>query len=244
MRRLATAITVGMAGTAALAGTAHAQAIGITPAKACYLTGDALSLSGSGFSAGGFVDVAFDGTSLGLLPADAAGNVAGEVTLGAMRGVKDHTLTATDQTNPALAASTTFVGTTRRVTVKPANAKAGRRLRVRGAGFVSQQDGSLAGRRAFMHVRGPGGVRSDRRIARLKTPCGSFKVRTRIVPPDARTGTYRVQFDAARRFSRKTQPRYRGRLNVFTRASSVGARASLFGGAALAQSWTSMSGAA
>lgn len=242
MRRFATAITVGMAGTAALAGTAHAQAIGITPAKACYLTGDTLSLSGSGFTAGGSVDVALDGASLGQLFADAAGNVAGEVTLGAMRGVKDHTLTATDVTNPALAASAAFVGTTRRVTVRPENAKAGRRLRVRGAGFVSQQDGSLAGRRAFMHVRGPGGFRSDRRIARLKAPCGSFKVRTRIVPSDARTGTYRVQFDASRRFSRKTQPRYRGRMRVFTRAA--GARVSLFGGAALAQGWTSMSGSA
>ena len=48
------------------------QAIGITPAKALP-DRRPLSLSGSGFSAGGFVDVALDGTSLGLLPADAAG---------------------------------------------------------------------------------------------------------------------------------------------------------------------------
>jgi hypothetical protein len=147
-----------------------------------------------------------------------------------MRGVRSHAPAATDATNPALVASASFVGTLRRVTVRPARAKAGRRLRISGAGFVSSQDGSLAGRGVFMHVRGPGGYKSDGRVGRLEAPCGSFKVRRRIVPTGADSGRYRVQFDAARRFSRKTQPRFRGVMTVSTTA--VGASASLFGAAA------------
>ena len=233
MRRFATAFTVVMAGTAAAAGTAQAQLVGISPAKACYLSGDTIGFSASGYTAGGPVDVTLDGTSLGQLAADVAGNVAGEIVLGTMRGVRSHALAATDATNPALVASASFLGTLRRVTVRPAQAKAGRRLRISGAGFVSSQDGSLTGRRVFMHVRGPRGYKSDGRVGRLKAPCGSFKV---IVPSGADSGRYRVQFDAARRFSRKTQPRFRGVMTVSTTA--VGASAALFGGAALAQRWT------
>ncbi|HWM08466.1 MAG TPA: hypothetical protein VNO82_03955 [Solirubrobacteraceae bacterium] len=238
MRRFATALTVIMAGTTAAAGTAQAQSVGISPAKPCYLTRDTISISGSGFTAGGPVGVTLDGTSLGQLLADPAGNIAGEITLGTMRGVRSHALVATDATNPALTSTASFVGTTLRVTVKPAQAKAGRKLRINGAGFVSRQTGALAGRNVFMHVRGPGGYKSDGRVTRLKAPCGTFSVRRRIVPTSADSGRYRVQFDSARRFSRKTQPRFRGVMTVST--TVVGARVSLFGGLGLAQRWTTL----
>jgi hypothetical protein len=242
LRRFATALTAVMAGTAAPAATAQAQAISITPAKACYLTGEKVSLSGSGFTAGGGVAVTLDGRSLGdPLTADGAGNIAAEVGFGTMRGVKTHALTATDTGNPALTSTASFVGTTLRVTVKPANATAGRKLRVRGQGLLAA-DGSLAGRNVFMHVRGPGGYKADRRVSRLKAPCGSFAARKRIVEPDAANGVYRVQFDAARKFSKKTRPRFPGEMTVYTRPASAGARASLFGGAELARRWTSLSG--
>jgi hypothetical protein len=240
LRRFGTVFMVVMAGAAATAGTAHAQAaVGITPAKACYLGGETVSLSGSGFTAGASIDVTLDARSLGQLTADAAGNIAAEINLGTMRGIKTHTLTATDTGNPALTSTASFVGTTLRVTVKPANAKAGRKLRIRGQGLLAA-DGALAGENVYMHVRGPGGYKSDGRIARLKAPCASFETRKRIVGPNADNGVYRVQFDAVRKFSKKTRPRFQGRMTVFTRA--VGARASLFGGAALAQRWTSFAG--
>ena len=235
MRRFATAMTVGLAGTAAAAGTAHAQAISITPAKACYLGGDAVSLSGSGFTPGGPVDVSIDGTSLGQTAADAAGNIAGEIRLGTMRGVKSHAMTATDQTNPALIASVSYLGTTNRVSVRPQNARAGTKRRLRGSGF-------LAGPRVYMHVRGPGGYRADKRIARAKAPCGTFAVRRQIVGSGASVGRYRVQFDAVRRYSKKTRPRLVGFMTVSLRAGSAVARPSLFGGAALAQRWTTFAG--
>jgi hypothetical protein len=233
LRRFATAFMVVMAGTA---GTAQAQSVAISPAKACYLSGDTISFSGSGYTAGGAVEVTLDSSSLGQLTADAAGNVAGEIRLGTMRGVRSHALTATDTTNPALVASASFFGTLLRVDVRPAEARAGRRLRISGAGFVSPHDGSLAGRSVFMHVRGPGGYKSDGRVGALKAPCGAFKVRRRIVPAGADSGRYRVQFDGARRFSRKTKPRFRGVMTVSTTAA--GASASLFGGVAPALRWT------
>jgi hypothetical protein len=198
-------------GSAAMAGTAQAATISIDPVKACYLSGDKITASGTGFTAGGPVDVSIDGKSLGQLAADAAGNIAGEVSLGTMRGVKSHALTATDVTDSTLMASVSFLATTNRVIVKPKNARAGRKLQLRGSGF-------LAGPNVFMHVRGPGGYKSDGRVAKPQGPCGTFTVRKRIVPPGADTGSYKVQFDAVRRFSKKTRPRVQGTMRVFPRA--------------------------
>lgn len=210
MRRFATVGTAVLAGTVAGAGTAQAAAIGISPAKACYLTGEQITLTGSGYTPGRAVDVSLDGTSLGRISADAAGNIGATVKLGTMRGAKSHALTAIDTASTANAATASFLGTTRRVTVKPRNARAGRRLTLRGYGFFGRAN-------VFMHVRGPGGYRSDGRIAKPQGPCGTFAVRRRIVPPRARTGSYSVQFDGSKRFSKKTRPRVRGTMRVFPR---------------------------
>jgi hypothetical protein len=211
LRRLATLGAALVAGTGASAGAAHAAAIGITPAKACYLSGETITLTGSGYTAGYAVQVALDGTSLGQLEADAAGNIAATIELGRMRGAKSHALTAVDTTtNGANAATASFLATTLQVTVKPRNTRAGRRLKLRGYGFMGMAN-------VFMHVRGPGGYKSDNRIARPQGPCGTFGVRRRIVRPGAGTGNYRVQFDAVKRFSRKTRPRVRGTMRVYPR---------------------------
>jgi hypothetical protein len=210
VRRLATAGAAVVVGTAASAGAAHAAAIGISPAKACYLSGEKITLSGSGYTPNYPVQVAIDGTSLGQVGADPAGNIAAEITLGRMRGAKSHSLTAVDTTNAANAATASFLATTFQVTVKPRNTRAGRRLTLRGYGFMGMAN-------VFMHVRGPGGYKTDKRIARPQGPCGTFGVRRRIVRPGARTGNYRVQFDAAKRFSKKTRPRVRGTMRVYPR---------------------------
>ena len=211
MRRLATVGTAVVVGTGASAGAAHAAAIAITPAKACYLSGEKFTLTGSGYTPGFAVQVALDGTSLGQLAADAAGNIAAEITLGKMRGAKSHALTAVDTTNGANAATASFLATTFLVTVKPRNARADRTRTLRGYGFMGMAN-------VFMHVRGRGGYKSDNRLARPQGPCGTFGVRRRIVRPGAGTGKYRVQFDAAKRFSKKTRPRVRGTMTVYPRA--------------------------
>ena len=210
MRRLATAGTAVVVGTGASAGAAHAAAIVITPAKACYLSGETITVTGSGYTPGYAVQVALDGNSLGELAADAAGNIAANIELGTMRGAKSHALTVVDTTNAANAATASFLATTFQVTVKPRNTRAGRRLRLRGYGFIGMAN-------VFMHVRGAGGYKSDNRLGRPQGPCGTFGVRRRIVRPGAATGNYSVQFDAVRRFSKKTRPRVRGTMRVYPR---------------------------
>ena len=204
------AVTIVVAGGAALVpAAAQAQSVTIAPVKPCYLAGEQITATAAGFTAGGLVNFAIDGTSLGPLVADPAGTAVAPIQLGTMRGVKSHGLTATDQTNPALVANAAFLGTTRQVVVKPKNAPAGQPRRLRGYGF-------LAGPRVFMHVRGQG-YSADKRIARPSGACGTFATRRVIVPASAGLGRYVVQFDARRKYSKKTQPRVRGTMRVTPR---------------------------
>jgi hypothetical protein len=212
------ALTTAVAG-AAMAGTADAATIGIAPAKPCYLSGETITAQGAGFTAGGPVDVKIDGTSLGQIGADASGAIGAVIKLGTMRGAKSHALTATDLTNPSVLATASFLGTTNTVSVKPKQASAGKPRRLKGYGF-------FAGPNVYMHVRGHG-YKADRRIAKPEAPCGTFVVRKRIVPAGSTPGRYRVQFDARRRYTKKTRPEVHGTLRVFRRARSSSARAAV-----------------
>jgi hypothetical protein len=221
MKRLGTALTTAMVATATFATTAHAQSLAIDSQRPCYLAGEQFTASGAGFTAGGLVDVQLDGQSLGQINADAAGNLAvPTITLGTMKGAKSHSLTVVDQTNTALTATTSFMGTTNQVIVKPANAPAGTKRRLKGYGF-------LAGPRVFMHVRG-NGYSADKRIAKPSGPCGTFVTRKLIVPASAGLGNYRVQFDAKKKYSKKTRPRVVGTMRVSLQAR--GATAALLQG--------------
>jgi hypothetical protein len=217
VRRFAMTLTTALAGTAAVATTAEAQTFAIAPVKPCYLGGDVVTGTGTAFTPMAPVDIAADGTSLGQVSADAAGGfVTPAITLGGMRGVKSHTLTATDQTNPALTATVTFMGTTNTVSVKPASGRAGTPRRLKGYGFT-------AGPKVYMHVRRRG-YKTDARIAKAKAPCGTFVVRKTIVPAGAGDGKYKVQFDSQRRYSKRTRPRFVGVLTIFHTARSSAAR--------------------
>ena len=209
MQGLGKAVTIVVAGSAALAGTAQAQSLTIAPAKPCYLSGETVTATAAGFTPGGFIDFSLDGTSLGPGVADGAGAFVGSLTLGGMRGAKSHGLSATDRTNPALVANAAFLGTTRQVVVKPKDAAAGTERRLKGYGFMD-------GPRVYMHVRGKG-YSADKRIARPGGPCGTFATRTVIVPASAGLGRYRVQFDHKKKYSKKTRPRFAGTMRVSPR---------------------------
>jgi hypothetical protein len=208
VRRFAMTLTMAMAGTAAVATTAEAATFTIAPAQPCYISGGIVTGTGGAFTPASVVDVLADGSRLGAVTADAAGGfVTPPITLGQMRGVKTHTLTATDPANPALTASASFLGTTNTVTFKPRRATPGTRIRIKGWGF-------LGGPRVYMHVRGRG-FKSDRRIARTSGPCGLFTTRVPIVPAGTSPGTYNLQFDSKRRYSRRTTPSVLARLRVY-----------------------------
>ena len=213
MRRVMKATTLATVGLAALAATAQAApSITLSPVQACYTDEDSATLTGAGFTAGAGVNVTVDGLSGGSITADTAGGFAGAWNFGQMKGVKTHTITATDATNPALTASLSFVGTTHQVKAS-ARGKPGKKSKLRGFGFIY-------GSKAYMHVRGHG-IKSDTRIARPKAPCGTFVVKKAFVPSGAPVGKYRVQFDASKRFSKRTQHKLVYQLTVFRTFSSA-----------------------
>src|SRR5688572_26412305 len=126
-RRAAVALATA---TLALSATASAQAATLTLAgsKACYRAGDALIVSGSGFTPGGSVNFELDGQDLGSLTADASGNLSSPLTVGTLSGIRTRTLTATDVSNPANVGSAQFLGSALAVRVRPRQGAAGRRL--------------------------------------------------------------------------------------------------------------------
>jgi hypothetical protein len=204
-RRAAVAMA---AATLALAGAAQAQAatLALTGTKDCYRLGDALTISGTGFTPNAPVNFTLDNRSLGSLTADAAGNISAPLTVGTLRGVRLRTLIATDATNPANVAQAQFLGSALSVTVRPRSGTAGRRLRIGAAGFTT-------GKRLYAHVL-RGRYRRNVRIGRLKGPCRTLKVRRRVLPLGLAAGRYTVQFDTKRRYSRTTKVRVRFRVTV------------------------------
>ena len=210
MRRVMKAFLLATAGTAATGATAQAATLALTPAKACYLTGETVTLSGAGFTPGAPVNVADDGAAVGSATADAAGNVSGPYRFGLLKAVKSHTLTGTDGTNTA---SLAYTGTTHQVATRSDRGKPGKKTKLRGYGF-------LFGPKAYMHVRGHG-IKRNTFLARPKAPCGTFIVRKAFVPSNAPTGKYRVQFDARKKYSKKTPNALVYELTVFRTFSSA-----------------------
>jgi hypothetical protein len=187
------------------------------------VAGETVTMIGGGYTPGGFVDVAIDGQVIGSRPVDAAGNIGAALTIGALKGVKTHVVKITDETNPALTAQTSFLGTTRQVTVKPQHARAGKKLKLKGYAFVNHG-------KAYMHVRGHG-LHIDSRVGKPKGPCGTWSAKRSIVPSTAAAGVYHVQFDQKKKYSKKTQPRVRGTMTV-TRTFAA------FGGAGPIAFWS------
>ena len=234
MRRTATAFTLTLAGVAAATGIAQAApTVTITPQKPCYRSGERVTAVLAGFTANGSATVVLDTQNLGSVPLDAAGSFQAPLKLGRFRGIKPHTLTATDATNPALTATFPFTGSAFRVTVSPQRARAGRKLRLRGSGFA-------VGRPVFMHVRNHG-LETDKRVSRsARGPCGTFSARTAVVPSNADSGRYRVQFDNSRRYSRRARPRLVGTMTVTRRIRSSAASLASARGGALTQVWNGL----
>jgi uncharacterized membrane protein len=200
----AAALTAALALTAAA--PAQAATLTVVGSKSCYRAGDALILSGSGFTPGGQASITLDGQDLGIVPTDAAGNFGAPLNIGTLSGVRRRTLVATDAANPANVAQAQFLGSALAVTVRPANGAAGRKLRINAAGFTT-------GKRLYAHVL-RGKFRRNVSIGKLKGPCHTAKVRRRVLPAGLAAGGYTVQFDTKRRYSKKTKIWVRFRVTV------------------------------
>ncbi len=222
MRRVVMAFTVATVGTTAMVGTAQAATLSLNPALGCYISGEQATATGAGYTPNGNVNAAFAGLS-GVFAVDPAGNTEGMLlTFPGVKGITTETLTATDQTNPAITASLQMQVTRRHVDVNPTHATAGKKLRIKGYGLTG-------GPKVYMHIRGPHHYRSDTKIAKAKGPCGTFKTHRKIVRKSAAPGAYKVLFDHKKKFSKKTTPQTGGTLTITRTFHAVGARAAAFG---------------
>jgi hypothetical protein len=215
------AFTVATVGTTAMVGTAQAATLSINPAQRCYITGESADVTGAGYTPNGAVTAAFAGQT-GSFTADATGNVGLRLTFPVVKGIKTDAISATDTTNPALTATIPLLITKRQVSVTPAHATAGKKLRIKGYGMTG-------GPKVYMHIRGPHHYRSDTKIAKAKGPCGTFKTRRKIVSSGAAPGAYKVRFDHKKKYSKNTKPQTGGTLTITRTFHAVGARATAFG---------------
>ena len=194
------------------ASPAHAAAL--IANKQCYREADPrdpVIFTGGPFTPGGFVNVSRDGLPIGELQATAAGIVSGILTRPPIidpARERPFTLLATDQMNPALTGSLTRLVSQLDVTVRPTGGRPGALRRISARGFTG--GGTL-----YAHVR-RGRRGRDVRIGRLTGPCGTLTTRKRIFRARTRNGTYRVQFDASRRYATGTYPKLTFRVRIFT----------------------------
>ena len=186
---------------------AQAAALGLMPAKPCFRAGEKVTLLGSGFTPSGEVRVTSDGSSLGNVTADSAGNFGGQLTVAVPSGEKVKTYAANDQTNPALTATTTARVSALNVSVNPSSGTPGRLLRIGARGFTT-------GKRLYAHVV-RGRYRRNLTVGSLRGACRKLNRRVRVFRRGTRSGVYTVQFDTRRRYSARTAVKVTFRVTVY-----------------------------
>jgi len=182
----------------ALAAPASAQAATLSLDKPCYAVGDGAVLSGTGYTPNGRVGFVVGGQALAsAVTADPAGNFRQPFPAPRTQSADTRkvSITATDQTNPALTATTTLTLSRLVVRVRPRSGRASRPRRIRARGFTAQ------GRTLYMHIRRKGGRGRVRnvRLGRLTRPCRTLSVKRRLFSSRTASGRYRIIFDTARR---------------------------------------------
>jgi hypothetical protein len=205
--RLAVASTVV---AAALVAPAAANAATLVTSRTCYTEGQTFLAGGSGFTPNGPVDFFRDGSSIGATTAGPTGSfaISAKAPLIAPTRERAFTFRGQDRGNPANGATLNLRVTQLDVDVKPTGGKPNRKRKVTARGF-------LLGKKLYAHVRRGRRYRKTVRIAKLKSPCGTAKARKRIFSRHARPGTYTVQFDARRRYSKATRPFVRFKVVIF-----------------------------
>jgi hypothetical protein len=169
------------------------------PLKPCYDAAEdtdsgreQVLLAGTGFTPGARVDVAIDGSNVvSSVAIDADGNLpAGTINAPFVdSGQRPFTVTVTEKGNLAQSVAAQALVTRLGVTVKPMRARAGARVRFRGAGFT-------AGGPVYLHYLHRGKVRRTVRLVRRpEGPCGTFEVRRPQFPFTPAVGRWWVRVD-------------------------------------------------
>jgi hypothetical protein len=213
----------GVAAALALsAAFATAATAAVVSARPCYREGGPALFLGTGFQPGQPVAITLDGQQLATRAASASGTIVATYTRlpPIPRREMSRSLTMSQVTNPAIAASATFTETKVYVVTKPRRFRPGSRLRIRAAGFYG------AGPTLYAHVRGP--RRRNLRIGRVVGPCGKVSATRKVILKRGDpVGVYPTQFDTVRRYAGLAVPigfrkSYRIRRIIrFTRAGAL-----------------------
>jgi hypothetical protein len=217
--------SIAVIGSLTAAATADAATLAVQPTDDCYRDGSQPVLFGGGFTPNGGVDITSDGDRInaGPIPTNATGNFGAQLTVRLASGERVKTYSAIDRFNSSITASIPLRITATDVALSPRSGRPGRRMRIRARGFTT-------GRTLYAHVRRGRRYRKNIRVGRLRGACHKLRARKRLISRTARTGTYLVQFDTRRRYSRRTRPRIRYQVTVFrvfgsgASAASVGER--------------------
>jgi hypothetical protein len=192
----------------ALAVPATASAATLSVNKSCYGPGDAVVLSGTGFTPNNQAAVSITGQQLGLANVNPIGEFEVTVPAPSIRAKRrTDTVTATDQANLALTASVPVQLSSLDVKVTPKNGDPSKRKKIVARGFTT-------GEVLWAHVRRSGKARNVK-IGKLKSACKTITKKRRIFPADAAVGVYTVQFDTKRKYSSKTRPNITFLVTVF-----------------------------
>lgn len=218
-RRLSTlggAVALVAVGSSVAAAQASAAAIAVAEPCVVNLVGSGGSLmvvGGMGFTPGDSIDVqSTAGGAFGTGTVDASGNLL--LTMNAPilpssgPAIRTFTLTASDVINPlSVPPTATFLVANLAVATNPAEAKPTKRVTWTFSGFLP--DKTLYAH--YVHGRK---VATTRSFGRSAGPCGTLKTRAVFYPGKPKFATYTVQVDNSRRYSRKTLPRWIGKLNT------------------------------
>jgi hypothetical protein len=187
---------------------------------------NSVSFAYSGGDTGGSVDV----TTAGTLAPGAAIFMPSDFISSSSGRTKSYTLTATDNANPAVTASTTVKFIRMGATTKPKRVRGNVHRRV-----VWKVWGATSGAKIYAHWLFRGKKRATRSLGRAKGACGIVKKRVPFLPARTRFGDWRVYFTVGRGFSRKEFP-YAVTLDISRilgpgRAAAASARAGAAGSA-------------
>lgn len=212
---------------ALVTGPAAAQAatLEVRPAKACFGSSDKVSLVGSGFTPRKSVNIFRDGRILNRsrgkiepIDTDAMGRIAVVATVPDLkRAVQSSTYSARDTSDSSLRASVDVRLSDLRVSIRPDDAVADRPRRIFGRGFTAR------GRTLWAHVVRKK-FRRTFRVGKLKGRCRTAAGTRRLFGRNAVRGTYRVQFDAFKRYrpSRRQRIRFSVAIKPVTGSAAAG----------------------
>jgi hypothetical protein len=190
---------------AALLAAAPAGAATIQADQRCYTEGDAIRVTGSGFTPRTPVAFRFDGDPFGTPLADSEGRIKARSEVprvnGRFRTVK---ITAVDGQNTSQRAETQVTVTKLLVSISPMTGAPNRMVTFRARGFARA-------RSLYVHYVNPRKrVVKTVRLGRTQRPCGTTEPRAQLIPfANPRAGTWSLRFDTRERYSGTTRPQVR-----------------------------------